>query len=116
MSYRIDRQTLVVTLDGNPVEILVETDLQLQRLDGPVSLPRVHVKASVVGSLAAVGAYVHLCADVIAGIGGVSIGYDEAGEFNPAAFGPGTATFGITATTVCAGEHPACHVTLRGMI
>ena len=116
MSYRIDRQTLVVTLDGNPVEILVETDLQLQRLDGPVSLPRVHVKASVVGSLAAFGAYVHLCADVIAGIGGVSIGYDEAGEFNPAAFGPGTATFGITATTVCAGEHPACHVTLRGMI
>ena len=50
-----------------------------------MSLPRVHVKASVVGSLAAVGAYVHLCADVIAGIGGVSIGYDEAGEFNPAA-------------------------------
>ena len=102
----------MVALDGNPVEILVEADLQLQSLDGPVFLPRVHVKASVVRSLAAVGAYVHPCADVIAGIGGVSIGYEEAGELNPAKFGPGTATSGITATTVCDSEHPVRHVTI----
>ena len=70
------------------------------------------MKASVVGSLTSVGAYAHLCADVIAGIGGVSIGYDKAGEFNPATFGPGTATSGITATTVFAGEHPVRHVTV----
>ena len=47
-----------------------------------------------------------------AGIRGVSIGYDEAGEFNPATFGPGTATSGITATTVFAGEQPVRHVTV----
>ena len=72
---------------------------------------RVH-NTSVVGSLTSVGAYAHLCADVIAGIGGVSIGYEEAGELNPATFGPGTATSGITATTVCAGEQPVRHVTV----
>ena len=102
----------MVALDGNPVEILVEADLQFQRLDGPVSLPRVHVKASVVRSLAAVGAYIHPWPDVIAGIGGVNIGYDESGELNPTKFGPGTATSGITATTVCAGEHRVRHVTV----
>ena len=63
------------------------------------------MKASVVGSLTSVGAYAHLCSDVIAGIRGVSIGYEEAGELNPATFDPGIATSGITAT-----EHPVRHV------
>ena len=56
------------------VKILGGADIHLQCIDGPVSLPRVHVKASVVGSLAAVGTYKHLGAGVNAGIGGVSIG------------------------------------------
>ncbi|XP_065189616.1 uncharacterized protein LOC135820229 [Sycon ciliatum] len=100
----------IVAVDGKPVKILGETDLQLQRMDGPVSLPRVHVKACVVGSLAAVGADILLGADVIAGVGGVSIGYGSDGEIDSANFGPGIPS--VSATAAPASDHPLRHVTV----
>ncbi|XP_065189613.1 uncharacterized protein LOC135820225 [Sycon ciliatum] len=100
----------IVAVDGKPVKILGETDLQLQRMDGPVSLPRVHVKACAVGSLAAVGADILLGADVIAGVGGVSIGYGNDGEIDSANFGPGIPS--VSATAAPASDHPLRHVTV----
>ena len=45
----------MVTLDGNPIDVLGDVDVILQRTDGPVQLPCILVKAYV-SSLFAVNA------------------------------------------------------------
>ena len=61
----------IVALDGNPLMVVGIVPVLLERLDGPVSLPRITVNAYVVADLSVVRADVLVGNDVAIGSGGL---------------------------------------------
>ena len=77
----------MVALDGNPIDVLGDVDVILQRTDGPVQLPCIRVNAYVVSSLSAVNADMLVGNDVVAGSGGLSLHYNDDGDLMRVSFG-----------------------------
>ena len=77
----------MVALDGNPIDVLGDVDVILQRTDGPVQLPCIRVNAYVVSSLSAVNADMLVGNDVVAGSGGLSLHYSDDGDLMRVSFG-----------------------------
>ena len=105
-----DQPSSLVALDGEPVALVGTIDLQLRRLDGPVTLPLTETRALVVESLgSALSASVLIGNDVVASHGGLQLRYDQDHTLTSVTFGPDP----VVATALADDlSHPSPHVTV----
>ena len=100
----------MVALDGSEIDLIGTVNLDVQRQDGPVFLPCVSVVACVTRSLEVVGTDVLIGADIVAGVGGVQLSYDDNGVLDGVRFGQAKEPAVVAAA---ADKHPSRRVTVE---
>ena len=79
----------LVSIDGQRLHIHGSVAVLIRRLDGPVNLPMLQASFLVVDNLHALNADLLIGSDIVAQVGGVSIGYDgPGGALSSVTFGP----------------------------
>ena len=79
----------LVSIDGKRLHIHGSVVVLIRRLDGPVNLPTIEASFLVVDNLDALNADLLIGSDIVAQVGGVSIGYDgPGGALSSVTFGP----------------------------
>ena len=97
-------ETTTVGLDGQPLLLRRQVNLEVERRDTNVQLPLLEIPALVVGSLDVVGTEILIGDDVIAQSGGVRLHYDNRKRLDGVFFGRA-----VTAATANAASDPdAC--------
>ena len=99
--------TDIVSLGGEPLAIQGMAWVRLQREGGPVRLPPIDVKASVVQDLSTVQSDVLIGSDVIIGTSGLSLEYDENKVLCGIRFGPEPMSESVSASVAIADKHPS---------
>ena len=97
-------ETTIVGLDGQPLPLRGQVNLEMERKDTNVQLPLLEITALVVDSLDAVGTEILIGADAIAQSGGVRLRYDNRKRLDGVFFGRA-----VTAATANAASDPDAH-------
>ena len=92
----------IVTLDGKPLTVLGVAALHCRRLDGPVAMRPVSVRALVVPDLDIICCDLLVGSDLITRCGGLHLEYSDKGNLSSVLFGPAT-----VANPVCGVTTPA---------
>ena len=98
--------TDIVSLDGELLAIQGTAWVRLQREGGPVRLPPIDMKASVVHDLSTVQSDVLIGSDIIIGTAGLSLEYDENQVLCGIRFGPEPMSESVSASVATADKHP----------
>ena len=97
-------ETTIVGLDGQPLPLRGQVNLEMERRDTNVQLPLLEITALVVDSLDVVGTEILIGADAIAQSGGVRLRYDNRKRLDGVFFGRA-----VTAATANAASDPDAH-------